>query len=380
MTARPHVAIVGAGIGGITTAVLLQQAGYDCRVYEQAPQFRRVGAGINLAPNSTRVFRAMGILEKLLGVGVQPRMKFNREWDSGRVLQTIATQELTTLYGAPFVGVHRGDLHDVLASAVAPGTFHLGKRFVGLEARKSHVRLAFEDRTSALADAVIGADGLHSRVRAAIIDTAAPVYYGHVAYRSIFPRSLLPDLEIADNTRWLAPDRYLLVYFMSEARNDVYVVTGGPEPWDRDDWSPFAVDPDRLRTAFAGFHADVQRMLDKCESVSRWPMLVRPPSLPWCVGRVALLGDACHATTPHMGQGGGMAVEDAAMLVRCLRHADGDVEPAFRLYESNRFARTSRLKRDSEADEWGHGKIEHRWLYGYEVLRAPIGPAPSETA
>ncbi|HJU22056.1 MAG TPA: FAD-dependent monooxygenase, partial [Casimicrobiaceae bacterium] len=146
-SAKPRIAIVGGGVGGITAAVLLQQAGYECRVYEQAPRFRRVGAGINLAPNSTRVFGAMGVLAKLLDVGVQPRMKFNREWDSGRVLQTIATQELTRLYGAPFVGVHRGDLHDVLASAVAPGTFHLGKRFVGLEARGSQVRLAFEDGT-----------------------------------------------------------------------------------------------------------------------------------------------------------------------------------------------------------------------------------------
>ncbi|HEX6793886.1 MAG TPA: FAD-dependent monooxygenase, partial [Casimicrobiaceae bacterium] len=244
--------------------------------------------------------------------------------------------------------------------------------------RGSQLQLRFDDGTAATADVVIGADGLHSRVRAAIIDAAPPEYYGHVAYRSIFPRSLVPDIEIADNTRWLAPDRYLLVYFMSEARDEVYVVTGGPEPWGSDDFTPTHVDRGRLRAAFDGFHPDVQRILDHCTIVSRWPMLVRPPQLPWCVGRVALLGDACHATTPHMGQGGGMAVEDAAMLVRCLEATNGqDVEGAFRVYEFNRFARTSRLKRDSEADEWGRGRIEHQWLYGYDVVRAPIDPLPA---
>ncbi len=353
---------------------MLQKARFACDVYEQAPGFRRIGLGINLAPNSTRVFRGMGVEARVLQLGVQPRRKFHRAWDTGEIMREIPTTELAQAYGAPFLAIHRGDLHKALASAVAPGVFHLGKRFVSCEQRGSQVRLAFEDGTTATADIVIGADGLHSKVGEAILGTEPPLYYGHVAYRSIYPRSRLPDVELADNIRWIAPDgRYVLVYFLSEARDEVYVVTGGPEPWETDNFAPAEAAPRQLLAAFEDFHSDVIRILEQCTEVSRWPMLVRAPKLPWCAGRVALLGDACHPTTPHMGQGGGMAVEDAVMLARCLDAVEGeDVELAFRLYELNRFERTSRLKRDSEADEWGRGRIEHRWLYDYDVLNAPL--------
>jgi len=375
MDRKPHVAIVGAGIGGITAAVMLQKRGFACEVYEQAPGFRRVGLGINLAPNSTRVFRAMGVESRALELGVQPRRKFNRASASGEILQEVPTTELARTYGAPFLAIHRGDLHQALASAVDPGMFRLGKRLVSIEPRQSEVGLAFEDGTTARADVVLGADGLHSKVREAILGTDPPDYYGHVAYRSIYPRSRLSGLELADNTRWIAPDgRYVLVYFLREARDEVYVVTGGAEPWRGDDFAPMDVPTRRLVDTFGDFHSDVLRILGQCTEVSRWPMLVRPPRLPWCVGRIALLGDACHPTTPHMGQGGGMAVEDAVMFARCLDAVEGeDIELAFRLYEINRFERTSRLKRDSEADEWGRGgRIEHRWLYGYDVLHDPL--------
>lgn len=374
MTRKPRIAIVGAGIGGLTAAAMLQKFGFDSVVYEQAPGFRRVGLGINLAPNSTRVFRAIGALERALQLGVMPRRKFNRAWNTGAVTREIPTADLAQVYHAPFLAIHRGDLHQALASALDTRVFRLGKRLVAIDQRGGEVHLAFADGWTASADIVIAADGLHSKVREAILGAEPPTYYGHVAYRSIYPRSRLPDTDLADNTRWIAPDgRYVLVYFLSEARDEVYVVTGGPEPWGKNDFTPVEVPPHQLVAAFDGFHSSVRRILAECTDVSRWPMLVRPPRLPWCVGRVALLGDACHPTTPHMGQGGGMAIEDAVILARCLQAVNGqDVERAFRLYERNRFERTSRLKRDSEHDEWGQGRIEHQWLYGYDVLTAPL--------
>ncbi|HTL76465.1 MAG TPA: FAD-dependent monooxygenase [Casimicrobiaceae bacterium] len=374
MARTSRIAIVGAGIGGLTAAAMLQKFGFDCVVYEQAPGFRRVGLGINLAPNSTRVFRAMGVLRRTLQLGVMPRRKFNRAWNTGAITREIPTLDLAQVYHAPFLAIHRGDLHQALASTLDPRIFRLGKRLVSIDQRNEQVHLAFADGTTADADIVLAADGLHSKVREAILGTEPPTYYGHVAYRSIYPRSRLSDVDLADNTRWIAPDgRYVLVYVLSEARDEVYVVTGGPEAWGKDDFMPMEVPPGQLVAAFDDFHSSVLRILAQCTDVSRWPMLVRPPKLPWCVGRVALLGDACHPTTPHMGQGGGMAVEDAVMLARCLQAVNGeDVERAFRLYEHNRFERTSRLKRDSEHDEWGQGRIEHQWLYGYDVLTAPL--------
>lgn len=370
---KPHIAIVGAGIGGLTTAVLLEQAGYDYTIYEQAPSFRRVGAGINFGPNGARIFRAMGLEAPLRKVGILPRHKFNREWDTGRIIFSVPVAELNAMYGAPFIAFHRGDLHDVLASAAAPTAFRLGKHCEAVEQHGSVVRLEFADGSRASADAVIGADGVHSKVRHVILGPEPPEYYGHVAYRSVFPRRLLGDFEVSDNTRWWGRDRYFLTYCMSEARDQVYVVTGGVEEWGSDDFAPAPVDPQRLRDAFAGFHPDVQRMLDHCSEVGRWPILVRPPRLPWSRGPITLLGDASHPMTPHLGQGGGMAIEDAVMIVRCLESTSGhEPELAFRLYEANRFERTAKAQRRSQEDEWGRGKMDHQWLYGHNVLTAPI--------
>lgn len=370
---KPRIAIVGAGIGGMTAAALLTRNGYPCTVFEQAVEFRRLGAGINFAPNATRVFRALGVEREMGAVGIQPRAKFNREWNTGRILREISTRELSKLYGAPFFALHRGALHDVLVSTVDPRAFHLGKRLRSLQPRGAEVVLEFDDNSTAVADAVIGADGLHSKVRESILGTEPPEYFGLVAYRAIFPRAAIKDLELADNTRWLADDRYVLFYFMSEARDEVNVVAVRPEEWGASEYTPTSVDPKRLCESFVGFHAEVQQQLHVCTQVNRWPMLVRPPKRPWCVGRVALLGDACHATTPHMGQGGGMAVEDAAIITRCLESVEGnDPEQAFRLYEENRFERTSKLQHDSETDAWSYGQMQHEWLYGYDVMNAPI--------
>lgn len=230
MAGKPHIAIVGGGIGGTCAAILLQQRGYGCTVYEQAPAYARVGAGINLAPNSTRIFRAMGLEDQMLAAGIRPRVKYSREWDSGKILFTIPVPELEARYAAPFLAFHRGDLQRVLTSAVAPDTFRFGKRLAGLAPRGNGAVLSFEDGSSATADIVIGADGVHSRVREHLQGPQAPLFHGLVAYRSIFPTSLLGGMPVADNTKWWAPDRYVLVYFLSEARDEVYVVTGVPEP------------------------------------------------------------------------------------------------------------------------------------------------------
>jgi 6-hydroxynicotinate 3-monooxygenase len=153
------------------------------------------------------------------------------------------------------------------------------------------------------------------------------------------------------------------------------VVTGGLEEWGDEELVPTPVDPERMIAAFKGFHPDAQLLLRTCKEVSRWPMLVREPSLPWSQGRVTLLGDACHPMTPHLGQGGGMAIEDAAMIMRCLEYVEGeDIELAFRLYEANRFERASRAQREARRDEFGRGKIDQEWLYGFDIMTTPIRP------
>jgi 6-hydroxynicotinate 3-monooxygenase len=379
MPDKPRIALAGGGIGGTTLAIVLQRAGYDCQVYEQAPAMARVGAGINLAPNSTRIFRALGLEPKMRQAGIQARLKFSREWHTGAVLFTVPVPDLVERYAAPFFAFHRGDLAEILSSALEPGTLHWGKRVVGLEPRGAAARLAFADGTSAEADVVVGADGVHSKVRELLLGAAAPTYHGLTAYRAIYPTSLLGGMRLDDNCKWWAPDRYFLNYFMSEARDQLYWITGTPEPWDDEDFSPQPGDLDRVRQAHEGFHPDVQRMIAATPSCTRWAMLEREPFRPWSRENVVLLGDACHPTTPHMGQGAGMALEDAIVLARCLESANHDLRRAFEVYEATRFERCSRIQRESHRNEWTRTGMDHSWVYGYDSFTTPLhGIAPVE--
>jgi len=372
--ARKKIAVVGGGLGGTTAAVLLQRAGYDCTLYEQAPAFARIGAGINVAPNTTRIFRTMGLEAQLLAVGVQPRLKFSRQWDTGETLFVVNTPELTALYDAPFVAVHRGDLQNVIASTLLPDSVQFDKRFAGIEPRGGSVELIFADGSRETVDAVIGADGVHSRVRTAVLGPEPPTYHGLVAHRAIFPSSKLKTPDVADNTKWWAPDSYFLNYFIREARDEMYFITGVPEAWDGPDFSPRVVDVAEVSRAFEGYHPEVQDMIAAAETVTKWPMLERMPEAPWCHETVVLLGDAAHPTTPHMGQGAGMAFEDAVVLARCIESVEGeDLPRAFRLYEATRYERTSRIQRDSHANEWTKTSMDHKWVYGYDAFTVPLG-------
>src|SRR5579864_2539322 len=155
---KPTIAIVGAGMGGLAAAGTLRLAGMNVQVYEQAPQFERIGAGIQMMPNSMKVLRRIGIEERLRRVSFQPYSHLNREWDTGEVIRELPMPE--SLFGAPYLCMHRADLHDALASVVPDGIVHLNKKLVGLDQAGGQVTLAFADGTRAQADAVVGADGV----------------------------------------------------------------------------------------------------------------------------------------------------------------------------------------------------------------------------
>src|ERR1700731_3523657 len=176
------IAIVGAGIGGMAAAATLRQIGIDVRVYEQAPRFARIGAGIQMMPNSMKVLRRIGVEEKVIHTSFQPYSHLNREWNTGKIMRELPMPE--SLFGAPYLCMHRADLHEALASTVPTNIIHLNKKLVGLEHSAGQVALAFADGTRAHADAVIGADGVHSVVREIIIGADIPIHKGRIAYRA----------------------------------------------------------------------------------------------------------------------------------------------------------------------------------------------------
>jgi 2-polyprenyl-6-methoxyphenol hydroxylase-like FAD-dependent oxidoreductase len=375
MGTQPTIAIVGAGMGGLAAAATLRNIGIEVHVYEQASGFARIGAGIQMMPNSMKVLRRIGIEDRLRRTSFAPYSHLNRIWDTGEVTRELPMPE--TLFGAPYLCMHRGDLHDALLAAVPSDIVHLGKKLVGLDQRGGQVTLSFADGSHASADAVVGADGVHSLVREIVIGPDTPIHKGRIAYRAVFPAALMNGRDIGrSRTKWWGLDRHIVIYYTTAARSEVYFVTSVPESADwmtRESWSAKG-DVKELRAAYEGFHADVRGVLEACPDCHKWAILEREPLPRWSDGRIVLLGDACHPMTPYMAQGAATSIEDAAVLARAIEASAGeDLEGAFRRYEAHRKPRTSRIQAISSANTWmKDGDSDTSWLYGYDAWSAPL--------
>jgi salicylate hydroxylase/6-hydroxynicotinate 3-monooxygenase len=368
------VAIIGAGIGGLTAASALRRVGIEVRVYEQASRFARVGAGIQQSPNAVKVLRGLGLEERLRGVAFYPQVSFNREWDRGGITNYYPLgREVEERFGAPHLLLHRGDLHDVLASIVPPEIIQVGKRLVGIEENRNGVTLIFADGERAHADAVVGADGVHSVVREILLGPEKPRFTGRVAYRTTYPAARLGELIVDDSTKWWGPDRHIVIYYVKPRREEIYFVTSTPEPdFEVESWSAKG-DLKMLREAYTGFHPHVQSVLTACPEVHKWALVERDPLPRWGEGRAVLLGDACHPMTPYMAQGAAASIEDAAVLSRCLDGVDADgVTPALRRYERSRIDRTSKIQLTSRLNTWMHYQTDPSWVYSYDAWTAPL--------
>lgn len=371
------IAIIGAGMGGLTAAALLDRAGFRVRVYEQARDFARVGAGIQMSPNAMRVLRGLGLEPHIHEIAFRPTSWRNRTWDTGEMMHELPLGEaVETRYGAPYLLMHRGDLHEALLGCVRPEMIVRGAKLTDVEHSGTGVSLRFEDGARETADALIAADGVHSRVQEILLGHAAPSYTGMVAYRTTFPARLLRGVEIDDYCKWWGPDRHIVIYYITAARDEVYFVTAVPEPdWRIESWSAIGSVED-LRAAFAGFHPHVQAVVHGCPSVHKWAILTREPLPRWGEGRIALLGDACHPMTPWMAQGAATAMEDAVVLSRCLEATSQDIRGALARYADLRRPRTARIQRTSHANRWMRGATPADWVYGYDAWTAPLD-APS---
>lgn len=358
-------------MGGLTAASTLRRGGIEVQVYEQASRFTRVGAGIQQSPNALKVLRELGLEPHLRRVAFQPQSWVNREWDTGALTNEFRYHE--GRFGVPYLLLHRGDLHAALASIVPPEIVHLGARLVGLEQSRTNVTLFFADGSRAQADAVIGADGVHSRVRESLLGPEQPHFSGRVAYRTTFPAARLGNLMIDDCVKWWGPDRHIVMYYVNPRRDEVYFVTSTPEPeFEVESWSAKG-ELSVLREAYAGFHAQVRAVLAACPEVHKWALVERDPLPRWSDGRITLLGDACHPMTPYMAQGAAAAMEDAAVLSRCLSGVDADgVEHALRRYELSRKERTARIQLTSRLNTWMRQKTEADWVYEYNAWQVPL--------
>jgi len=346
MSDELSIAIVGGGIGGLSAARCLLHAGFDVHVYEQSAGFADVGAGLQISPNAARILQRLGLADALSPSSVSAAALEQRRWDDGRVLLKIPLGDLAErVFRAPHFHVHRADLLAVLAQALPADRLHLGHRLAGFALSGDRVDLQFEHGAKATADILVGADGIHSRVREALFGADAARFTGCVAYRGLVPVARVTELNLDATLQiWLGPHRHFVHYLVAQGRlvNFVAVVEKGS--WTGESWSDRGNTEEVLRE-YQGWHPQVRSILRQARDPFVWALFDRPPLEHWSVGPVTLLGDACHPMLPSFGQGAAQAIEDGATLAACLlTRAGANISDTLARYEALRLPRTARVQ------------------------------------
>jgi salicylate hydroxylase len=340
----PSVGIVGGGIGGLSAALSLLAAGFDVQVYEQATGLREIGAGVQVSPNASRLLHRLGLAGALAATGVKPLAWHQRRWDDGRtLLRAPLAEALEATYGFPHYQMHRADLLAALAEAVPAERVHLGHRLTGLDDLGDRVRARFANGTTAEVGVLVGADGIHSVVRGLLFGPDRARFTGCVAYRGLVPARRLRHLDLEVTAQiWMGPGQHFVHYYVSAMRLVNFVAIVEQDAWTAESWTDRG-DLAEALARYADWHPQVRAILGAADETFVWALFDRSPMRRWSVGRVTLLGDACHAMLPFMAQGAAQAIEDGAALAACLR-AGPDVPAALRRYEEIRIPRTARLQ------------------------------------
>jgi salicylate hydroxylase len=371
------IGINGGGIGGLASAIALHTAGHDVEVYEQAADYRRVGADINLTPNAVRALKSLGVFEALVEKGAQPTHRISRMWDTGEETSRLEMAgEAERKYGAPQLTIHRADLLDALRSRIPDGAILLGHRVTGIEPGDAP-RVRFANGEERSVDVLVGADGIHSPTRAALFGPEHPQFTGLVSYRAVVDRAKLDVPNLDAFTKWWGPtaDRQIVTFPLNRGRETFVFATTAQDDWRHESWT-MPGDADELRGAYADFHAEARALLAACDTVTKSALYVRDPLPAWSVDHVTLVGDACHPMTPFMAQGACMAIEDAVVLGRALKGVShAGVPVALKRYENARKERTARVQLGSRGNEWLKQGGNADWVYGYVASEAPLEPA-----
>lgn len=354
-----HFLIIGAGIGGLTTAHALLRQGHTVRVYEAAPEIREVGAGLVLGANAMRALHELDLHAAVRPLGT-PVTLLHLLDQRGRVLQHADTTPFTRAVGFDNLGIHRAALQRALLQRLPPDAVQTGMPFERFTIQGTTITAHFANGRTVTADALFGADGIHSRVRRQLWPRAEARYAGYTCWRAVVAAA---DLNLpAGESAEVWGDGGRRFGYVPVGNGQVYWFACLNSPQPRNPQFQ-AYSPADLQRAFGAFPAPVSQLLARTSSHQLlWNDIQDlPPLARFAQGRVLLLGDAAHATTPNMGQGAGMAVEDAAVLAQCLATSPTDVAAAFRAFEQRRRRRTARVVRTS----WHLGRVgqlENAWL------------------
>jgi salicylate hydroxylase len=375
-TSPLKIGIAGGGVGGMAAAIALRQAGHDAEVYEQASGYHRVGADINLTPNAVRALDSLGVVPMLKETAARPTHRISRMWDTGEETSRLEmAEEAERRYGAPQLTIHRADLLDALRRQLPQESILLGHRVAEIDISGDTPSVRFANGATRQPDVLIGADGIHSHTRTALFGPEHPQFTGLVSYRAVVDRAKLSMPNLDAFTKWWGPtpDLQIVTFPLNRGRETFVFATTAQADWLHESWT-MPGDVNELRQAYAAFHPQARALLDACDSVTKSALYVRDPLPTWSVGRVTLLGDACHPMVPFMAQGACMAVEDAVVLGRVLSGVTGpDIERALQRYENARKERTARVQIGSRGNEWLKEGGNADWVYGYIATTAPLG-------
>lgn len=391
-----HVLIAGGGIGGLSAALALVKEGFRVSLFEQAAELHELGAGVQISPNGSRVLRETGLEPALEAIASRPTSREMRLYNTGQSWVLLSNANVVARYGAPFWLVHRGDLHQTLMAALeerSPGAVRVGARCIGLEQDANAVTLLLEGGERIRGDVLIGADGVHSRIRETLF-CARATFTGYIAWRGVVPMARLPErLRQANFVGWMGPTGLVVTYPMRDGELLNFVADVERSDWRGESWSE-AGTIEECQRDFATWHTDVHEIIGAIGIPYKWALLAREPLERWSVGRVTLLGDACHPLLPFLGQGANMAIEDGMVLARCLSQYT-DAPEALRRYEAARLDRTARVAKAS-LDSVSHmhnsqladptqavafmersfapGALVTRydWIYEYDVGTVPV--------
>ena len=350
------IGIVGGGIGGLSAALSLLRAGVDVQVYERARTISEVGAGIAVSPNASRILHRLGLAQALESMAVKPLAWHDRRWDDGRtLLRSPAAGAMETAFGFPLYHMHRADLVNALARALPPERVHTGHTLKTFVEQGDQVEAEFENGTRIRVDALVGADGIHSVVRQALFGPEKPRFTGCIAYRGLIPAERLAylDLEVTAQL-WMGPGKHFVHMYVRPQRLVNFVAILEQDAWTQESWTDRGDVADVL-AAYEGWHPQVRSIISAVDETFKWALFDRRPLPRWSVGRVTLLGDACHPMLPFKAQGAAQAIEDGATLAFCLADiSPADIPAALGRYESLRLPRTARVQGESAANKIRH--------------------------